>query len=79
MKAGLVLIALLVAAPAAAEDCARYADALAFNACLARQGPAAGAVHVGSAPAAGVPRRTGARVVASGRRGRSEMVFSIKK
>jgi hypothetical protein len=79
MKAALVLTALLAAAPAAAENCAQYADPLAYNACLARQGPSARAVHMTAAPAAGVPRRAGGRVVASGRRGRSEMVFSIRK
>ena len=80
MRAALVLAALLAAAPAAAEDCARYADALAYNSCLARQGPAARAVHL-AAPAAGVrapiwtPR---GRIVSTGRRGRTEMVFQIR-
>lgn len=79
MKAALVLTTLLAAAPATAETCAQYADPLAYNSCLARQGPSARAVHMSAAPAAGVPRRTGARVVPCGRRGRSEMVFSIRK
>ncbi len=65
MRLALTLAALVLAFPAAAEDCGRYADALAYNACLARQGPKARAAHVRAAPA---------RV--KGRRGRSEMVFS---
>jgi hypothetical protein len=77
MKAALLAIALLAAAPAAAENCAQYASALAYNACLARQGPAARTVHVGKAPAASRARRGGA--VATRRRGRNEMVFSVGK
>ncbi len=77
MKAALLAIALLAAAPAAAENCAKYAAALAYNACLARQGPAARAVHVGKAPAASPARRGGA--AATRRRGRNEMVFSVGK
>ena len=71
----LLVIALLAAAPApaAAQDCSRYADPLAYNACLASGGPAARKVHVGAAPA----RRPAARAVS--RRGRSRMVFSVRK
>jgi len=73
MRKALIALAILVAAPAAAEDCSKYANALAYNACLAAHGPKARAVHVGAAPA---PRR---RVVAKGKRARSSMVFSVAK
>jgi hypothetical protein len=75
MRMALTLAALLAAFPAAGEDCGRYAGALAYNACLARQGPKARAAHVGAAPA----RATGRRVGAARRNGRSEMVFSPGK
>ena len=68
-------LALLLATPAAAQDCARFDDPLAYNACLAKQGPAARAARVGPVPARAARPR--GNVVA--RRGRSEMVFSIGK
>ncbi len=76
MKLAFVFAALFVAAPAAAEDCAQIAEPLAYNACLARLGPAARAVPVGPAPI--VRARTPARR-AHGRRARAEMVFSVRK
>ena len=84
MKRALVLLALM-ASPAWAEDCAKFADPLAYNACLARQGPAARAVHVGAAPAAAGPayrpaahgRRVHSAIVT--RRGRSELVFTPRR
>ncbi len=83
MRTALALIAILVGAPAAAEDCAKIEDPLAYNACLARQGPAARAVHVGAAPVGGAPAAVRARpgrvhsqILVTKRRGRSELVFS---
>ena len=78
MRKSLLALALLAAAPAQAEDCSKYASALAYNACLAAHGPKARAVHIGAAPAARGPaaRR---HVVARSRRGRNEMVFSVAK
>jgi hypothetical protein len=73
----LVLVALLAAAaPAAARDCSGVADPMAYNVCLASQGPAARKVHVGGAPTARVTRPR-ARVVS--RRGRSHMEFSVRR
>jgi hypothetical protein len=77
----LAAAAILLAASAEAEDCSRLADPLAYNACLARQGPAARAVRVGAAPA-GAARQAGTRRAAApvvSRHGRSEMVFSVRK
>lgn len=91
MRTILALIAILVAIPAAAENCAKFEEPLAYNACLARQGPAARAAHVGPAPAGirapATARRTYVRAaprfhgrfVATRRRGRSELVFSPHK
>jgi hypothetical protein len=80
MRTALLALALLAAAPAAAETCAKYTEPLAFNACLARQGPAARAVHVRPAPAGRArARRAGAGVAATRARGRSEMVFKLGK
>jgi hypothetical protein len=76
MRAAALALLLLGAAPAAAEDCGKYAEALAYNACLARQGPQARAVQTGKAPAL-IDHR--GRVAATGRRGRAEMVFSVRK
>ena len=77
------LWAVMAATPARAEDpCAKFTEALAYNSCLARQGPASRAVHVGKAPANGAaqaarrPRAHGAIVKP---RGRSELVFSPGK
>jgi hypothetical protein len=67
----------LWAATAAAEPCANIADPLAYNACLARQGPTARAARVGPAPASRPARRPAAPVVT--RRGRSEMVFTPRR
>jgi hypothetical protein len=66
-------LALLIASPAFAEDCARFAEPLAYNACLARQGPTARAAHVGAMPARGPMRRIRAPTY----HGRREMVFSV--
>lgn len=78
MRIALIALALLAAAPAWADGCAKYANDLAYNACLAAHGPKARAIHVGAAPAARerVPRR---RVFARSRRGRSSMEFSVAK
>jgi hypothetical protein len=77
----LLLIGLLAAAtPAAAKDCSGLADPLAYNACLASQGPAARAVHVGAAPAARPAQRAArpsGRVVS--RRGRIHMEFPVRR
>ena len=78
MRKSLIALALLAAAPAQAEDCSKYASALAYNACLAAHGPKARAVHVRAAPAARGPARSG-RVFARSRRGRNSMVFSVAK
>ena len=72
MRATAALLAALLAAPAAAAPCDKFSDALAYNACLARQGPAARAVHLGAAPAA---RRANRRIVIPRAHSRSEMVF----
>ena len=72
-------LALLLASPAWAQDCGRFEDPLAYNACLAKQGPtarAARAAHYGAAPVARAARPPANVVV---RRGRSEMVFSVRK
>ena len=85
MSRSLLIVATLLAlaAPAAAEDCAKFADPLAYNSCLARQGPAARAVHVGAAPAAAPAYRAarGQRVHSAivTRRGRSELVFTPRR
>ena len=78
MRLSLFLLALFAAvAPAAAEDaCAQLNEPLAYNACLARQGPASRAVHVGKAPAA---HRVHGHIVVAPRRGRASMVFSVGK
>ena len=70
----------LAAAPAAAADCSRFADPMAYNACLASQGPAARQVHVGAAPT-GAARAAPARHAAASvtRHGRSELVFSPRR
>jgi hypothetical protein len=66
----------LAAIPAAARDCSGVADPMAYNACLASQGPAARKVHVGATPAARATRPR-ARVVS--RSGRSHMEFSVRR
>ena len=78
MRLSLALLGLFAAvAPAAAEDaCAKFNEPLAYNACLAHQGPAARAVHVGKAP---VGHRVSGRIVVAPRRGRASMVFSVGK
>jgi hypothetical protein len=80
MKRLLLLALLSAAAPAAAENCSRFADPLAYNSCLASQGPAARAVRVGKAPAGRPASRSAPRRQAVvSRRGRSEMVFTPRK
>jgi hypothetical protein len=64
-------LALLIASPAFAEDCGRFDDPMAYNACLARQGPAARAAHVGA-----IPKARGQVVRRAGRR---EMVFAPRE
>ncbi len=76
MRAALALLTLIAAAPAAADPCAKFEEPLAYNSCLARQGPAARAVNVGKAPA----RAAAAHGAATIRRhGRSELVFSVRR
>jgi hypothetical protein len=75
----LLVIALCVAATsAAAQDCGRLSDPMAYNACLASAGPAARKVHVGAAPSRAAVRAAprSARVVT--RRGRVRIVFSVR-
>jgi hypothetical protein len=89
MKAAMGLVAILLAAPALAAPCDGFTDALAYNACLARQGPAARAVHLGAAPTRvgagrqGVSGRTPRRVSGSGGTARAhgcaEMIFTPRK
>ena len=88
MRTASLILLLLAAQPAAAEDnpaCARYQEPLAYNACLARQGPAARAVHLGGVPPSAAhtsdarPGRAAGRIANTMRRGRSEMVFSVRK
>ncbi len=69
---------------AVAQDnpaCAKYESPLAYNACLAKLGPKAGATRAEAAPAYGAPaaiRGThGLVTVTHGRRGRVEAVFSL--
>ena len=88
MKTAVLVMTLFAAAPAAAENCAQYAEPLAYNACLARSGPPARALNLRPAPEAADARsparvsRSAARRVQDGasvgrRRGRAEMVFSV--
>jgi len=73
------LLVAALASPAAAAPCDHFEDPLAYNSCLARQGPPARAVHVGAAPThAARPnaRRIGGRIFVTRPRGRSELVFS---
>jgi hypothetical protein len=88
MRRALLLLLVLVFSPAAAEDnpaCAKFQDPLAYNACLARQGPAARATQMRAAPMRGTPslhapgRRAAGRIVATSGRKRGEMVFTVGK
>jgi hypothetical protein len=89
MRRALLLLGLLVFSPAAAAEdnpaCAKFEDPLAYNACLARQGPMARAAHVRTGPTRGAPasrapaRRAGGRIVTTGGRKRGEMVFTVGK
>ncbi len=82
MRALVALLAALLGAPAHAAPCDRFSEALAYNACLARQGPAAKAVPLRGKPAAGdsdKPRRATSRFVVSRPHGRAEMVFTPGK
>jgi hypothetical protein len=78
-----LLLLLLVFSPAAAEDnpaCAKFEDPLAYNACLARQGPIARAAPMRAAPGLHAPgRRAAGRIVATRGRKRGEMVFTVGK
>ncbi len=77
--ASVVLLGL--AAEAHADDvpaCAQYQEALAYNACLARLGPKAGATRATAAPAYDAHGRTvGALAVTRNKRGRVEAVFAM--
>jgi hypothetical protein len=88
MRRALLLLGVLAFSPAAAEDnpaCAKFEDPLAYNACLARQGPVARAAHVRAAPPhdlpamRAAPRRAGGRIVTTNGRKRGEMVFTVGK
>lgn len=84
MRALLVLALLAVpgVAWADASACTKIEEPLAYNACLAREGPKTGAAPAASAPRArsALPTRspTGVRATAPHRHGgRMEMQFSI--
>jgi hypothetical protein len=83
MRRALLLLLVLVFSPAAAEDnpaCAKFQDPLAYNACLARQGPAARAAPMRGTPSLHAPgRRPADRIVATRGRKRGEMVFTVGK
>ena len=67
----------LIAAPAVAQApsaCMKFEEPLAYNACLARQGPKAAATRSGREPR-GAPREAG---VQRGPHGRMRAVFSIE-
>jgi len=72
------LLAAALAGPAYAGPCDRFEDPLAYNSCLAKQGPTARAVHVG--PISQRPaRRVRASIFVERPRGRSELVFKVGK
>jgi hypothetical protein len=68
----LVIAAAMPAGPARADACAKYEEPLAYNACLARQGPQAhGAIATRDA---GGPARVATK---RGPHGRERMEFTI--
>jgi len=88
MRRALLLLGVLAFSPAAAQDnplCAKFEDPLAYNACLARQGPAARAAQMRAAPSRVAPslhapwRRAAGRIVARSGHKRGEMVFTVGK
>jgi hypothetical protein len=88
MRGILLLLGVLAVSQAAAQDnpaCAKFEDPLAYNACLAHQGPTARAVRMQVAPprfapsVRAPPRRAGGRIVAKNRGKRGEMVFTVGK
>jgi hypothetical protein len=86
MRVAFGMLALLAGtAPALAQDnpaCAKYENPLAYNACLAKLGPKAGATRAESAPGydgpAAVRRTHGLVTITRNRRGRVEAVFSVR-
>ena len=77
---GVALI--LICGAAHAQDnqvCAKYKNDYEYNACLAKQGPKAGATRPGTAPAydAAATRGRGAVAVTRNKRGRVEAVFDV--
>jgi len=85
MRRALLLLGVLAFSPATAQEnpvCAKFEDPLAYNACLARQGPAARAVPTRAAPIlrrSAPSRRVAGRIVAASGRKRNEMVFTVGK
>lgn len=82
MRAIAAALVILAAAPAAAEDypeCAKIQEALAYNACLARHGPAGRATVAVPDPGggAGVSGVHGSRVFVGGPRGRVHSTFNV--
>jgi hypothetical protein len=85
MRVAFGMLSLLAwTAPAPAEDnpaCAKYESPLAYNACLAKLGPKAGAAHASGAPvydSPGAPSRASGLVsMVRNKRGRVEAVFTI--
>ena len=79
MRTALILATALFAAPVAAQDaCGKFDDPLAYNACLARQGPTARAAHVQDAPTGRArTHRMHGRIATTTHRGRAEMVFKV--
>ncbi len=81
------LVLLCSAGPADAEDnpaCAKFENPLEYNACLAKQGPKAGATLAVPEPAAAAPARRGVhwrRTFAGARRtrGRLRIEFTIRR
>jgi hypothetical protein len=67
--------------PARAQDnpaCARFEEPLAYNACLARQGPTARATRGIPEPRGVVPRYRGSPAVTRTAKGRVHAVFTIR-
>jgi hypothetical protein len=77
LSAALVVGVALIAAPAAADDCAKIEDPMAYNACLAKQGPEWHGTHAAPMPA-DVDAPKGAGGWAGPGRVRSTMQFAHK-
>ena len=82
-------IGVLLSAPTLAQDnpaCAKFDEPLAYNACLARQGPPAHGTRAipmpegesSGPPAVGGPRVHGGLVVGGEKRGRMRLEFNVK-